>query len=140
MISLAQTGTYARGDMIRAVLRFRWQGEFDVVRVDLDRTILGGAAFGNQIVLRSRSLRRVADEGEPYTLAVLEGEVPDSVRPGTYTCKRVRCLVPKRGWVTLFEDVQDIRLRIVDGPPASSPGKERAEFLALEFEPWSGLR
>jgi hypothetical protein len=83
MVSLAQTGTYAPGDMIRAVLRFRWQGEFDAVRVDLERTTFGGAAFGNQIVLRSRSHRRVVDEGEPYTLVVLEGEVPNSVRTGT---------------------------------------------------------
>ena len=140
MISLAQPGTYAPGDRIRAVLRFRWQGEFDAVRVDLDRTKFGGAAFGNRIVLRSRSRRRVVDEGEPYTLVVLEGEVPDSVRPGTYTCKRVRCFVSKRGWVTLFEDVQGISLRIVDGPPVGSPGKEGAEVLALEFEPCSGLR
>ena len=28
MISLAQTGTYVPGDLIHAVLRFRWQGEF----------------------------------------------------------------------------------------------------------------
>ena len=132
MISLAQTGTYAPGDMIRAVLRFRWQGEFDAVRVDLDRTTFGGAAFGNQIVLRSRSHRRVADEGEPYTLVVLEGEVPDSVRPGTYTCKRVRCFVPKRGWVTLFENVCDVTVRVRSGPFIPPLAKEGAEFLGLE--------
>ncbi len=63
-----------------------------------------------------------------------EGVVPDWVRSGTYVCKYVRCLVPKRGWVTLFEDVRDVGLRVRRGPPAAPLGEEGAEFLALEVE------
>lgn len=133
MIGLAQTGLCAPGDTIRATLRFRWQGEFEAVNVELHRTKFGGAAYGNRIVLRSRDRRSGFEAGEPCTSVELEGTIPDSIRSGTYTCKYVRCLVPGRGWVILFEDVHDIRLRIGDGLTTSPPGKEGAEFLALEL-------
>jgi hypothetical protein len=35
MIDVAQDETYAPGDTIRAVLRFRWDGEFEAVTVEL---------------------------------------------------------------------------------------------------------
>jgi hypothetical protein len=105
MIDVAQGETYAPGETIRAVLRFRREGEFEAVTVELHRTTFGGAAHRNRIVLRSRNHRHVLKEGEPYTLVELEGTVPETVRSGTYVCKYVRCLMPKRGWVTLFEDI-----------------------------------
>jgi hypothetical protein len=74
-----------------AVLRFRWEGEFEAVKVELHRTTFGGIAYGNYIVLRSRNYRRVVEQGESYILVNLEGPVPDSVRPGTYECRYARC-------------------------------------------------
>jgi hypothetical protein len=133
MIDVTQDETYAPGDTIRAVLRFRWEGEFEAVKVELHRTNFGGAAYGNRIVLQSRSHERVLEEGEPYTLVQLEGTVPETVRPGTYVCKYVRCLVPKRGWVILFEDVRDATVRVRRGPPVPPLTKEAAEFLGLEI-------
>ena len=50
MIDVTQDETYAPGDTIRAVLRFRWDGEFDAVKVELHRTSFGGAAYGNPVV------------------------------------------------------------------------------------------
>ena len=134
MIDLPQKGLWTPGDTIRAVLRFRWEGEFEAVKVELHRTTFGGMAYGNYIVLRSRTYRRVVEQGESYILVNLEGIVPDSVRPGTYECKYVRCFVPKRGWVTLFDDVRDVSLRVRRGPPAAPLSEEGAEFLALEVE------
>ncbi len=133
MIDVAQDETYAPGETIRAVLRFRWDGEFDAVKVELYRTTFGGAAYGNRIVLRSRNHQHVLDEGEPYTLVELEGTVPETVRSGTYVCKYVRCLVPKRGWVTLFEDVRDATVRVRRGPPVPPLTREAAVFLGLEI-------
>ena len=106
MIDVTQDETYAPGDTIRAVLRFRWGSEFEAVAVELHRTTFGRAADRNRIVLRSRNHRHVLEEGEPYTLVELKGTVPESVGSGTYVCKYVRCLIPKRGWVTLFEEVR----------------------------------
>ncbi len=134
MIHLSQEETYTPGDTIRAVLRFRWEGEFEAVKVELHRTTFGGMAYGNYIVLRSRNYRRVVEQGESYILVNLEGQVPDSVRPGTYVCKYVRCFVPGRGWVTLFEDVHQVTLRVkgrIAPPPPQ--GQEGAEFLGMEF-------
>jgi hypothetical protein len=125
---------YAPGDTMRAVLRFRWEDEFEAVKVELHRTTFGGAAYGNRIVLRSRHHERIVEERRPCIVANLEGMVPDSVRPGTYECKYVRCLVPRRGWVVPFEDVRDVSLRVRSGPPASQLDEEGAEFLALEVE------
>ncbi len=133
MIDVAQEETYAIGDKIRAVLRFRWDGEFEVITAEFHRTTFGGAAYGNRIVLRSRNHQRVLDEGEPYTVVELEGTVPETVRSGTYVCKYVRCLVPKRGWVILFEDVHDATLRVRRGLPVPPLAKEAAEFLGLEI-------
>src|SRR3712207_8896590 len=96
MIDVAQDQTYAIGDKIRAVLRFRWDGEFEAITAEFHRTTFGGAAYGNRIVLRSRNHQRVLDEGEPYTLVEVEGTVPETVRYGTYVCKYVRCLIPDR--------------------------------------------
>jgi hypothetical protein len=132
-MDVAQDKTYAPGDTIRAVLRFRWDGEFDAVKVELHRTNFGGAAYGNRIVLQSRHHHRVLDEGEPYTLVELEGRVPETVREGTYVCKYVRCLAPKRGWVMLFEDIRDAALRVRRGPPIPPLTKEAAHFLGLEI-------
>jgi hypothetical protein len=133
MIHVAQEETYATGNTIRAVLRFRWDGEFEAVTVELHRTTFGGAAYGNRIVLRSRNYQRVLAEGEPYTLVELEGTVPETVRSGTYACKYVRCLVPKRGWVILFEDIQDATVRVRRGPPIPPQTSEAAEFLGLDI-------
>jgi hypothetical protein len=134
MIDLTQKGVYAPGDTIRAMLRFRWEGEFEAVTVEFHRTTFGGAAYGNRIVLRGRKHERVVEDGRSCIVANLEGVVPDSVRPGTYMCKYVRCLVPKRGWVMLFEDASDVSLRVRRGPPAAPFSEEGAEFLALEVE------
>ena len=133
MIDVTQDETYSPGDTIRAVLHPRRDGEFDAVTVELHRTSFGGAANGNRIVLRSRKHQRVLDEGEPYTLVELEGTVPETVRAGTYVCKYVRCLVPKRGWVMLFEDIHDAALRVRRGPPIPPLTKEAAQFLGLEI-------
>lgn len=132
MISLAQTGQCVRGDTIRATLRFRWQGEFEAVIVELHRTKFGGAAYGNRIVLRSRDHRCVLDEGEPYTAVELEGVIPDSVRPGTYVCKYVRCFVPGRGWVILFEDVHDVSVVVCSGSFLAPSANQSAKLLGLE--------
>ena len=132
MIGLAQTGQCVPGDTIRATLRFRWQGEFEAVNVELHRTEFGGAAYGNRIVLRSRDHRYVLEDGEPCASVELEGEVPDSVRPGTYVCKYVRCLVPGRGWVILFENVHDVVVRVRSGSFIASSAKEGAELLGLD--------
>ena len=100
-----------------------------------NRTTFGGIAYGNYIVLRSRSHRRVIDQGESYILVNLEGIVPDSVRPGAYECKYVGCFVPKRGWVILFENLRDVSFRVRrEDPPAPPPSETGAEFLALEVE------
>jgi hypothetical protein len=133
MIDVAQKGTYAPGDTIHAVLRFRWEGEPEAVTVEFHRTTFGGAAYGNRIVLRSRNHERTVEDGRPCIVANLEGVVPDSIRSGTYVCKYVRCLVPKRGWVILFEDVRDVTLRVRRGPPNPPLTKEAAEFLGLEI-------
>ncbi len=133
MIDVTQDETYAPGDTIRAVLRFRWEAEFEAITVELHRTTFGGAAYGNRIVLRSRNHQRILEEGEPYTLVELEGAVPETVRSGTYVCKYARCLIPKRGWVTLFEDVRDATLRVRRGPPLSPLAREATEFLGLEI-------
>jgi hypothetical protein len=114
-------------------LRFRWDGEFEAVTVELHRTTFGGAAYGNHIVLRSRNHQRVLEEGEPYTLVELEGTVPETIRSGAYVCKYVRCLVPKRGWVTLFENICDATLRVRRGPPIPPLTREAAEFLGLKI-------
>jgi hypothetical protein len=136
MIHLSQEGTYTSGDTIRAVLRFRWEGEFEAVKVELHRTTFGGIAYGNYIVLLSRNYWRVVEQGESNILVKLEGLVPDSVRPGTYGCKYVRCFVPKRGWVILFENLRDVSFRVRrEEPPAPPPSEPGAEFLALEVEP-----
>ncbi len=42
MIDVTQDETYAPGDTIRAVLRFRWDGEFEAVTVGFHRTTFGG--------------------------------------------------------------------------------------------------
>lgn len=132
MIGLAQTGQCAPGDTIRATLRFRWQGEVGAVKVELHRTRFGGAAYGNRIVLQSRDHRCLVEDGQPYTSVQLEGVVPDSIRPGTYVCKYVRCFVPERGWVILFENVHDVTVRVHSRPLIPPSTKEGAEFLGLE--------
>jgi hypothetical protein len=134
MIDVTQDETYAPGDTIHAVLRFRWKGEFEAIKVELHRTTFGGAAYGNRIVLRSRNHQRVLEGGEPYILVELEGTVPETVRSGTYVCKYVLCLVPKRGWVVLFEEVRDVSIRVRRGPPAAPLSEEGAEFLTLELK------
>jgi hypothetical protein len=134
MIDIEQDKTYAPSETMRAVLRFRWEGEFEAVKVELHRTTFGGAAYGNRIVLRSKGHERVVEDGRPCIVAHLEGVVPDSVRPGTYVCKYVRCFVPRRGWVVLFEDVRDVSMRVRRASPASQLGEEGAEFLTLELK------
>ena len=132
MITLAQTGLCAPGDTIRATLRFRWHGECEAVSVELHRTSFGGAAYGNRILLQGRDCRAVFEDGRACTMVELEGVIPDSIRPGTYTCKYVRCLVPGRGWVILFEDVHDVAVRVRDKRTVAPSAKEGAEFLSLE--------
>jgi hypothetical protein len=133
MIEVAQDKTLASGTTIRAALRLRWDAEFDATTVELHRTIFGGAAYGNRIVLRGRNQQRVLGEGEPYTLVEVEGTVPETVRPGTYVCKYVRCLIPERGWVILFEDIHDVTLRVRREPYVPPLSKEGAQFLGLEI-------
>jgi hypothetical protein len=131
VIRVSQERTYAPNDEIRATLSFRWQGEnVDAVMIELHRTSFGGAAYGNRIVLRGRTRERALED---QSISVdLAGIVPDSVRSGTYTCKYVRCYVPERGWVILFEDVHDVALRVQTGPPMPPSAREGAEFLGLE--------
>ena len=133
MIDVAQDKTLTSGTTIRAALRFRWDEEFDATTVELHRTTFGGAAYGNLIVLQGRKQQRVLGEGEPYTLVEVEGTVPETVRPGTYVCKYVRCLVPARGWVILFEDIHDVTLEVRREPYVPPLSKEGAQFLGLEL-------
>ena len=42
-------------------------------------------------------------------------------------------LVPKRGWITLFEDVCDATFRVRREPSLPPPTSEAAEFLGLEI-------
>lgn len=133
MIDVAQDKTLASGATIRAALRLRWDEEFDETTVELHRTTFGGAAYGNRIVLRGRKQQRVLGEGEPYTLVEVEGTVPETVRPGAYACKYVRCLIPERGWVVLFEDIHDVTLRVSREPYVPPISKEGAQYLGLEI-------
>jgi hypothetical protein len=131
VIRVSQERTCAPGDEIRATLSFRWPDEhFDAVMVELHRTTFGGAAFGNCIVLRGRVRDPVLEE--PSVSVDLVGTIPGWVRSGTYTCRYVRCHVPGRGWVILFEDVRDVVLRVRTGPSARPTAREEAEFLGLE--------
>ena len=61
------------------------------------------------------------------------GLLPETVRSGTHVCKYVRCLVPKRSWVTLFEDVHDATMRVRRGSFLPPPTREAAGFLGLEI-------
>ncbi len=132
MIRVSQERACAPGDEIRATLSFRWRGEtFDAVMVELHRTSFGGTAFGNCIVLRGR-VRKPVREEETSVSVDLVGTVPEWVRSGTYACRYVRCHVPGRGWVILFEDVRDVVLRVRTGPSVPPTAREGAEFLGLE--------
>ena len=133
MIDVAQDKTFASGTTIRAALRFRWDEEFHATMVELHRTTFGGAAYGNRIVLRGRKQQRVLGEGEPYILVEVEGTVPETVKPGTYVCKYVRCLVPARGWIILFEDIHDVTLQVRREPYVPPLSREGAQFLGLEL-------
>ena len=132
MIRVSQAKTCAPQDEIRATLSFRWRDEnVDAVMVELHRTNFGGAAYGNRIVLRGQAREHFLEEDQSITVDLV-GIVPGSVRSGTYTCKYVRCYVPERGWVILFEDVRDVALRVQTGPPVPPSAREGAEFLGLE--------
>jgi hypothetical protein len=132
VIRVSQERTCARGDEIHATLSFRWPGEnVDAVMVELHRTSFGGTAYGNCIELRGR-VQKPTREEEPLVSVDLVGIVPDSVRSGTYTCRYVRCHVPGRGWVILFEDVRDVVLRVRTGSSVRPTEREGAEFLGLE--------
>jgi hypothetical protein len=121
----------APGDELRATLSFRWPGkDFDAVRVAFHRTTFGGSAFGNCIMLRGRVPEPLLEE--PLVSVDLVGTVPDWVRPGTYVCRYVRCHVPGRGWVILFEDVRDVVLKVRTGLSVRPTEREGAEFLGLE--------
>jgi hypothetical protein len=63
MIGLAQKGAYAPGDTIRAVLHFRWEGEFEAVEVKFHRATFAGQHTGTAIVLQSRNHERVVEDG-----------------------------------------------------------------------------
>jgi hypothetical protein len=92
-----------------------------------------GGRFGNRIDLQSRSKKQIDGEPSPYVELDLEGTVPEWVNPGTYVCRHERCSVPGGGWVTLFEDVHQVTLRIrstVSPPPR---GKQGAEVLGFQF-------
>ena len=133
MIRVLQENTCAPGDEVRATLSFRWPDEhFDAVMVELHRTNFGGRAFGNCIVLRGR-VREPVLEVESSVSVNLVGTVPDWVRSGTYTCRYIRCHVPGRGWVILFENVRDVVLRVQTGPSLPPTAREGAEFLGLEI-------
>ena len=132
MFCVSQERVCATGDEIRAALSFRWPDEhFDAVMVELHRTSFGGTAFGNCIVLRGR-VREPVLEVESSVSVNLAGTVPDWVRSGTYTCRYIRCHVPGRGWVILFEDVRDVVLRVRTGPSLPPTVREGAEYLGLE--------
>jgi len=126
--------TYARGEPIRASLLVRWSYEFDEAVVEFHKLHSPfGGAFGNRIELRSRNQEQIIEEPRQYIEVELEGVVPDWVMPGTYECKYVRCSVPGRGWVTLFEDVHQVTLRVRRIAPPPPRGKEGAEFLGMKF-------
>jgi hypothetical protein len=132
VIRVLQENICAPGDEIRATLSFRWPHEhFDAVMVELHRTSFGGRAFGNCIVLRG-SVREAVLEVESSVSVNLVGTVPDRVRSGTYICRYIRCHVPGRGWVILFENVRDVVLRVRTGPSLPPTAREGAEFLGLE--------
>ena len=134
MITPPERKTYAPGETIRATLRIRWRGEFDEIVVEFHKLYsLFGGAFGNRIVLQSRSQKRIAEGPQAYTQVELEGIVPDWVNPGVYVCRFVHCSVPQRGWVTLFEDVHQVTLQVRRTAPPPPRGKEGAEFLGIEF-------
>lgn len=120
------------------MLRFRWEAESEAVTVELHRTNFGGAAYGNRIALRSQNHQSVLGEEERCTLVELEGAAPETVRSGTHVCKYVRCLVPKRSWVTLFEDVHDATMRVRRGSFLPPPTREAAGFLGLEIYAQAG--
>lgn len=132
MIRVSQERTYTPQDEIRAKLSFRWRDEkVGAVMVEFHRTNFGGAAYGNRIVLRGRAREHILEEGQAISVDLV-GTVPDSVRSGTYTCQFVRCYVPERGWVILFEDVRDVVLRVQTRPSVPPAAREGAEFLGLE--------
>ncbi len=132
MIRVSQERACVPGDEIRATLCFRWPGEdVDAVMIELHRTSFGGSAYGNCIVLRGRVQKRTREE-KPFVSVDLVGIVPDSIRSGKYTCRYVRCHVPGRGWVILFQDVRDVVLRVRAGPSVPPTAREGAEFLGLE--------
>ncbi len=132
MIRISQERSCAPGDEVRATLSFRWPGKnFDGVMVEFHRTTFGGTAFGNHIELRGRFPEPAPGEG-PCVSVDLVGTVPERVRSGTYACRYVRCHVPGRGWVILFEDVRDVILRVRAVPCARPTEREGAEFLGLE--------
>jgi hypothetical protein len=132
VIHVSQEKSCAPGDEIRATLSFRWPGkDFDAVTVEFHRTNFGGRAFGNYIVLRGR-VRESDFEGEPSVSVELVGSIPEGVRSGTYTCRYVRCHVPGRGWVILFEDVRDVVLRVRTGFSLPPTVREGAEYLGMK--------
>jgi hypothetical protein len=133
VIRVLQENICAPGDEIRATLSFRWPHEhFDAVMVELHRASFGGTTFGNCIVLQGR-VREPVLERESSVSLDLVGTVPDFVRSGTYTCRYVRCHVPGRGWVILFEDVRDVVLRVRTKPSLPPRVREGGEFLGLEI-------
>lgn len=134
MIDPPEQRTYARGDTIRATLLIRWRDQFDAVVLEFHKLHSPfSGAFGNRIELQSRAQKRIPEEPQPYTEVELEGVVPEWINLGTYVCRYVRCSVPGRGWVTLFEDVHQVTLRVRRMAPSPPRGKEGAEFLGVEF-------
>ncbi len=134
MIDPPEQRTYARGDTFHATLLIRWRDEFDAVVLEFHKLYSPfSEAFGNRIELQSRSLKRIAEEPQPYTEVELEGMVPEWINPGTYVCRYVRCSVPGRGWVTLFEDLHQVTLRVRRMAPPAPQSKEGAEFLGIDF-------
>jgi hypothetical protein len=92
-----------------------------------------GGRFGNRIDLQIRIKKQIDGEPSPYVELDLEGTVPEWVNPGTYVCRHERCSVPGGGWVTLFEDVHQVALRIRSTVPPPPRGKQGAAVLGLQF-------
>jgi hypothetical protein len=81
--------------------------------------------LGKQIALEGDKIRQVTEGNEAYMSAELSNVVPGSIALGTYFCKYVHFLVPGRGWVLVFENL-DLSIRVVDGPPAPGEGRSLA--------------
>jgi hypothetical protein len=119
---------------VRVELGFRWDAEPEAVVANFRKFVgsrYSSRNIGKQIALEGEEIRQLAEGNEAYTSVELSGVVPGSIAPGTYYCKYVHFLVPGRGWVLVFENV-DLSIRVVNGPPAHRE-REGAWLYGVRF-------